>query len=128
MSITENLLKNFSRYTLIGIVFYFLSVGINGLLIDVLGLPTLLTSLLVLTALFLVKFVVSVYLDVVKNRFTLYLVSNAVISLAAPFGVWHAVEQWGLSASISTAVILAVVFLLRYLVMGKIGLLNIENR
>ncbi len=127
IDIKANLLQNFSRYTLIGIVFYLLSVGASGLLIDIMQLPTLVTSFAILLVLFLIKYAVSVLLNVVKKQFRLYLISNAVISLLAPFGVWLAVDHWGLPASISTAVILASIFLLRYAVMSQVGLLNIKK-
>lgn len=127
MSIKQSLLHNFSKYTMIGVVFYFLFVGLNGLLIDVLHFPTFMTSLLVFLVLFLVKFFASVYLGVIKSRFALYVASNTLISLAAPFGVWLAVEQWHLPASLSTAVILAGVFVVRYVVMGRVGLLNVKH-
>lgn len=122
-----DLARNFSLYTVIGAVFYGLSVLLNGLFIDLLGFPTLKTSLVVLVGLFLLKFVVSVRLSVLRNRFRLYLISNLLLSLIAPFAVWLAVEKFSLPASLATAVILAIIFLLRYLVMGWLGLLNIEN-
>ena len=121
------LFQNFSRYTVIGVVFYVLSVGFNGLLIDVWHFPTLTTSLLVLVGLFVLKFWVSVRLGVIHNRFGLYLVSNTILSVTAPFFVWLAVDRWGLPASASTAAILGAVFLLRYVVMGQLGLLSLDT-
>jgi len=117
--------QNFSLYTAVGIACYGLSVGLNVLLIDLLGYPTFLTSLSVFVVLFLFKFGVSVRLGVIKNKFALYLIANGTISIAAPVFVWLAVDYWNFPASVATAVILAGVFLFRYLVMGQVGLLNL---
>lgn len=64
-------------------------------------------------------------MHVIQNRFGLYLISNVALSIAAPFGIWLAVEQWHFPASLATAAILAAVFLLRYGVMAQLGLLKI---
>jgi hypothetical protein len=120
------LLGNFSKFTLVGLIFYGLSVGLNGWLIDGLGWPTLATSTVVLVLLFLLKFGLSVRWGIVRNRFGPYLAGNVALSLLAPVLVWLAVDFAGLPAAFATAGILAAVFLLRYLVLGALGLLAID--
>ncbi|MGJ3243117.1 MAG: hypothetical protein ACFE0O_09210 [Opitutales bacterium] len=120
-------LRNFSRFTLVGLLFYGLSVVLNGLLIDFLAWPTLVTSTAVLVVLFLLKFWLSVRWRIIRNRFGPYLAGNVLLSLLAPVLVWLAVDFAGLPASLSTAGILALVFMLRYLLLGALGLLATEN-
>jgi hypothetical protein len=83
--------------------------------------------MLILVCLFLLKFIISVRVGVIKNRFGRYLVSNVALSISAPLAVWVAVDFLGLPASISTAIILGLVFLLRYALMGKLGILLIKS-
>lgn len=121
-------LTNFSLFTAVGAVFYFIAIAVNTLLIESLSLPTFWAASGSLCALFLLKYFISVWLGIVHNHFGRYALGNILMSLLSALLIWVSVDVFQLHAALSTGIVLGVVFILRWFVLASLGVLKIgEN-
>lgn len=113
----------FSRFAAIGATCMLLATITNGLLIDLLGLSANLVAPLIVILFFLLKYVAYVALDVIKPRFLRFVATNILLTAFAAWLIPFTINHSPLNATVSTALILGALVLIRFSVFRMVRLI-----
>ena len=117
--------KNFTTFSGIGLFYAVLQIMLLWVLVDIQEYNTLLTTILVAFTVYITKFYTYVYVKLIKNKFLHYNTVNLTLLILNIFLIWFLVDFLGFLASISSAIVAALFFVLRFVVLSKTKL--IEN-
>ncbi len=119
--------KNFSKYLMIGILFILLNIFFMWLFIDILLFSTLMGASIVAIGLFLIKFYAYLLVGLIKKQFLKYLFTTGGLAITNIILMWLFVETFHIPTIISSTVIIYSLFILRFIVFDKIGLIKHKN-
>lgn len=115
---------NFGKYAVIGFIFSLLEIFFLWVFIDLMKKPTLAYSTVIIGILTLLKFYSYVAFGMMKNRIFRYMLVLGLYYLLNVACIWLLVEAIGISAAISSAILAAAFFILRFLTYDRMKLLN----
>lgn len=119
--------KNFSIFTIIGAIQSLLQIFFLWLLIDILKYPSLLMTSVVISTLYLVKYYAYIKVGLMYNKFIKYNMVNFSLFLLNIVAIWILIDFFGLYASISSIIVISFLFILRFMVLNKFGLIKNES-
>lgn len=116
--------KNFSIFTIIGVIYALLQIFLLWLLIDTLRYNTLLTTAIVASTIYITKFYTYVGIGLMHNKFMKYNVTNLLLLFLSILAIWVLVDFLGFYASISSAITALIFFVLRFAALHKAELIK----
>lgn len=120
----KNHSKKFTIFFIIGILKSVLGVFLAWLFIDILHIWALLGSALVTTIVFFLTYVAYVITKVIQRDFFKYFYATLFFNLLTIVFIWIFVDFLGFTGLVSSLIVMAGLFILRYLFFNKIGLLT----
>lgn len=117
-------LKNFLIFFLIGIIWTLLNVLLMWIFIDLLGIPTIIGSTIVVLFVFVTRYYAYVLIGLIHPRFARYTTTNIAFSLANIILVWLFIDILHIPTVVSSAVVIYGLFILKFFAFDKIGLLK----
>lgn len=118
--------KKFSLFLIIGCFKAIIVILLNWIAIDILNIWALPGSTMVIIIAFLVTYMMYTKTKVIKPSFLKYTSTTFSFNIAVILAIWFLVDFVGLSGALSSTVIIAIQFGLRYLLLNKIGLIHHE--
>ncbi|MBD3310702.1 hypothetical protein GF351_05795 [Candidatus Woesearchaeota archaeon] len=115
---------NFLRYLAVGIVFTLLNIFCMWMVIDLLGISTVVGSALVVTVMFLGKYYAYVLLGLIYKKFARYLAVGIIFPVANVFLMWFFVDMIGISTALGAAISVYLLFLLRFFAYDLVKLMK----
>lgn len=116
--------KNFTKYMVVGLIWTLLNVVFMWFFIDVFKFTALTGSTIVVFFLVIGKYFAYVFINLIRKNFLKYISTVIGFSLANIFFMWLAVDIMKFSTVISSAVIVATLFMLRFVMFNLIGLVK----
>jgi len=127
MDIIERIVKKHSRkfslFLIIGILKTILTIGLSWLIIDILGIQSLLGSTIVVTTVFFFTYVSYVMAKVIRPRFLRYSSITITFNVITILLIWFFVDFVGFSGAVSSTIVVAILFILRYIFFEKTGVI-----
>ena len=120
----KSLVKSFSAFTGIGIMYAVLQIVLLWLFVDILTFETLITTAVVATLLYVIKFYTYVFVKLMKNKFMHYNATNFIMLVLNILFVWILVDFLGMLASVSSALVSIIFFILRFVILRKVGIIH----
>ena len=118
--------KDFSKYSFIGVLWTTLNIFFMWLMIDMLKFPTVYSAFAVVTTLFVGKFYAYRLIGFMENNFLKYASTVIGFQVANIFFMWLFVDIFKWKAVVSSAIIVTTLFVLRFVVFNKVGLIKNE--
>jgi len=106
----------FSRFAVIGACMMLIASALNGLLIDICGLPEAIIAPAVIILFFLLKYFAYVSWGVMERKFYRYVSVNIALTLFSAWLVPVAIRYSPLNAFFSTAAVLSLLVVVRFLI------------
>ena len=122
--INNKLAKNFGKYFIVGLIFTILNVFFMWLLIDVAGIYSALGAALVVITLFFGKFYTYVLIKFLHKRFLRYATVNITSMILNVFFVWLLIEIFNIPTVYSSAIVVLVLFIGRFIAFKKLKLIK----
>jgi hypothetical protein len=113
---------DFSKYTIIGILVTFGNILLMWFFIDILRIPTLIASTFVVIGLHVVKFISYRVVNFIKGQFIKFTAIQIIFGFLNIMGVWFMIDILKLPTVFSSAFVVGVLFILRFLVFKITGL------
>jgi|SRR3989344_864041 len=113
----------FSLFVFIGILKTVFTIALNGALIDVLGISAFFGSSITAIIVFVGTYFAYVYSDVIKPKFIEYSVSTIGFIILQVVLISMMVYFGGLGGALSSAIVIAVLFVARYIFFRNIGMI-----
>lgn len=117
-------IKNFSKFTFVGLVWTLLNIYLMWLVIDIVKIPTLIGSTLVVAFVFVSRFYAYVFIGLIHHKFIKYAATNISFSLANIFLVWLFIDILKIATIISSAIAVYGLFILKFIVFNQTGLIK----
>ena len=114
----------FSKYSLVGIIATILNISLMWLLIDILNFNTKISAAIILLGLFFLKFYIYLVIDLMHNRLDKFFYVNSISIFLNWLFMWIFVDFFGISAVISSSIIVISLFILRFIVFKIIKLIK----
>ncbi len=122
----KKVLKQFSIFTYIGLLWTVISVFLMWLLIDVTGMPGWLGSAVVTTFTLFGKFYHYIYVRLISKNILKFLGTNMTISILTVFLISLFVDVFHFKAVYSSPIVIGFLFVLKFVIFKKIKLINEE--
>jgi uncharacterized membrane protein (GlpM family) len=106
---------DFSKYTIIGFLVTIGNIFLMWLFIDMLRVPTLVASTIVVIGLHIVKFVSYQKVNLIKRQFVKFTIIQVVFGLLNIIGVWFMIDIFKQPTIFSSSFIVGLLFILRFL-------------
>ena len=119
-------IKYFSLYVIFGVVWSALNVFFMWLVLDIIRMPTLLGSTLVVFGTFILRYYSGLFIGLLKPSFIKYTITNISFSLANIFLVWFFIEILFIPVVIASAVPVVILFILKYFVFNMLGVIKVK--
>ena len=120
----KKIFRQFSHYTVIGVIATLFYIGLISLTIDRWGFDPLFATLAVTIFVFLIKFYAYVLTRFMHGRILPFVAVNAVSAAISAAIVVLLIEVVHMSAFSSSIIVTGVVFVLRFLLMKKVQLVR----
>ena len=114
----------FSKYSLVGIIATVLNISLMWLFIDILNFNTKIIAAIVIIALFFLKFYMYIAINLMHNRLDKFFYVNSVSAFLNWLFMWIFVDFLGISAVISSSIIVITLFVLRFIIFKIIKLIK----
>jgi len=127
MDIVKRNSKNFSKYLIIGVIWTIVYIYVIGVVIDKMGIPTLLGSTISITIVFIGKFYSYVFIDLMKGgfrNFRRYAYVDFVSIFLNIFLVTFTIDFLGVPTRISATIVVIILFIGRFFVFRMINLIE----
>lgn len=118
--------KKFSLFFLIGVFKTIFSIWLMWVIIDILRINALIGSTIVVVITFFITYWSYIIAKVIEPRFLKYASATIGFNIATILLIWFFVDFIGLSGALSSAIVIGILFILRYLFFSKIGLIQNE--
>lgn len=118
---------NFGKYTIIGVIITFLDIFLMWLVVDIAKFPTLISAISIVSILHITKFYGYVLIKLIGHNmknFLKYASVNIFSAIINIFGVWILIEMIGFTAALSTSIVVMSLFVGRFVIFRKIGLIK----
>lgn len=116
--------ENFGKYLLVGISFTFFNVFLMWLFIDILLFPTVIGATIVVAGLFITKFYAYRLIKLINKQFLKYAFTSVGFAIANIILMWLFVDIFHIATVISSTIIVCGLFILRFIVFEKTGLIK----
>jgi len=115
--------KKFSLFVFIGILKTVFTIALNGVLIDVFGISAFFGSSITAIIVFAGTYFAYVFCNVIKPKFMEYSVSTVGFIILQVVLISLMVYFLGISGTLSSAIVIVVLFVLRYAFFRNIGII-----
>ncbi len=116
---------NFSKYSIVGVVFTVIYIFLMWLFVDILKVNTLISSCIVVVGIHIVKYIAYKQVKLIHKQFNKYTYVQVGSGVLNVVGFWFLVDGLHLSTVFSSLSITSVLFVLRF-ILFKITRLTIE--
>ncbi len=127
MNIIRKHAKNFTKYSIIGVIWTLLNVTFMWMFIDALKFTALIGSTIVVVVLIIMKYFAYVLWHMIHGKFFKYLSTVIVFNIANVALMWLAVDIMSFPTIISSVIIVSSLFLLKFVTFNLVGLVKHHN-
>ena len=114
----------FSKYLMVGIIVTLLNILFMWLAIDILKFETKISAAIILIFLFFAKFYTYVTVNLIHKNFYKFMIINIISIILNWFFSWILIDFIGISAAITSMMIVTTLFILRFIGFKIIGILR----
>lgn len=118
--------KKFPLFLVMGIFKVILTIGLTWLFIDFLNIGALLGSTIGIIIVFFITYFMYAITKVIKPEFIRYTSATIGFNIATILLIWFSVDFVGFSGAYSSAIVIGILFIIRYVFLNKIGLIQHE--
>ncbi len=117
-------IKNFSKFTLIGAIWSLLNIFLMWLVLDIIGMPTLIGSTLVVSFIFITRFYAYIFIGLIHPKFIRYAAANISFPILNIVIVWLLIDILKIPTLISSVIAVGSLFIAKFIIFNIIGLIK----
>jgi hypothetical protein len=120
--------KPFTTFLVVGALFFGAAVGANGLAIDVWHLHAFFAPLVIISVLFVLKYLVLLWSGTVNRGFVRFGMANSAVTLLVSVATWLLVDEARMKGWLATGTTMAAAMLLRYVTLLKLRVIKLTEK